>query len=95
MNAWKTINSDEVKALFEKESVLFGSTDGIPRYRAIEIFGSAAVEFAERMQNRDLGRLTSNGYGIGDYTAYYLTKTGVEIAATFANVSAIRDIEAQ
>lgn len=35
--------------------------------------------------------LTFNGYGIGDYTAWYLTEYGFYIAATYRNVERIRE----
>lgn len=35
--------------------------------------------------------LPFNGYGIGDYTAWYLTEYGFYIAATYRNVERIRE----
>ena len=66
----------------------FGRADGVPEQAATELFGSAAVDFAKRQQNAGL---TFNGYGIGDYTAWYLTEYGFYIAATYCNVKRIRE----
>lgn len=60
----------------------------MPEQAATELFGSAAVDFAKRQQNAGL---TFNGYGIGDYTAWYLTEYGFYIAATYRNVERIRE----
>ena len=53
------------------------------------LFGSAAVDFAKRQNKAD--GLTFNGYGNGDYTAWYLTEYGFYIAATYHNVECIRE----
>lgn len=47
-----------------------------------------ARNIAKRQQNAGL---TFNGYGIGDYTAWYLTEYGFYIAATYRNVERIRE----
>lgn len=60
----------------------------ISKAKAAQLFGSAAVGFAKRQQNAGL---TFNGYGIGDYTAWYLTEYGFYIAATYRNVERIRE----
>ena len=75
-------NSAEVKRLFEREAVLFGTSDGMPEYRAVQLFGEEAVAFAMKTSG-------GNGYGIGDFTAMYLTERGVHIAATYLNVKEI------
>ena len=41
----KTLSKAEAVELFEKEAVLFGTSDAIPFYRAIELFGEAAAAF--------------------------------------------------
>ena len=79
-------NSAEVKRLFEREAVCFGASDGTPEYRAVQLFGAEAVAFARKMSG-------SNGYGIGSFTAQYLTERGVHIAATYLNVKEIEQEE--
>lgn len=62
--------------------------NGVPEKVATGLFGSSAVAFAKRRQNAGT---TFNGYGIGDYTAWYLTEYGFYIAATYRNVERIRE----
>lgn len=83
-------NLSEIKKLFEREAVLFGARDGVPEYRAVQLLGADAVEFAKRLPGGN-----SNGYGIGDYTAYYLTESGFYAAATYRNVKEIKQEEHQ
>ena len=79
------MNGTQVKALFEKEAVLFGAVEGVPENKAIELFGNGAVEFSKRLPGTNC-----NGFGIGDYTAFYLTYRGFQMAATFVNVQELR-----
>ena len=39
------LNSTQVKQLFERESILIGTADGVPVYRAAEVFGRRAAQF--------------------------------------------------
>lgn len=87
-NMQETISKAKAAQLFAENAVLFGLTDGVPEQVAVKLFGNAAVDFAERMQRP---RVASNGYGIGDYTALYLTEYGFYIAATYCNVVCIRE----
>lgn len=80
-------NSTEVRRLFEQEAVLFETADGVPDFRAAQLFGEDAVIFARRMDG------SIGGYGIGHYTAYYLTKKGFCTAATYANVKELEQME--
>lgn len=41
----KVLNKEETVELFEKEAILFGTSDVIPFYRAIELFGEEAAAF--------------------------------------------------
>lgn len=41
----KVLNKAEAVELFEKEAILFGTSDVIPFYRAIELFGEEAAAF--------------------------------------------------
>ncbi|WP_303868737.1 hypothetical protein [Acetobacterium wieringae] len=81
------LNSVQVKELFEKEAVLFGNADGVLINRAIELFGKKAVDFGSNYLNG-----WASGFGIGDFTAYYLKFSGFQQAATFANVEEIQRI---
>lgn len=87
-NMQETISKAKAAQLFTENAVLFGLADGVPEQAAVKLFGNAAVDFAKRMQN---SRVTSSGYGIGDYTALYLTEYGFYIAATYCNVACIRE----
>lgn len=80
-------NSAQVKELFEKEAVLFGIRDGVLVERATELFGSKAIDFASKVAKDWI-----NGFGVGNYTAYYLTFAGFQQAASFANVEEIERI---
>jgi predicted homoserine dehydrogenase-like protein len=84
----ETISKAKAAQLFAENAVLFGRADGVPEQAAKELFGSSAVAFAKRQQNAGT---TFNGYGIGDYTAWYLTEYGFYIAATYRNVERIRE----
>lgn len=47
----KVLNKAEAVELFEKEAILFGTSDVIPFYRIIELFGEeAAVFFSENIK---------------------------------------------
>lgn len=81
-------NISEAKRLFEREAVLFGARDGVPEYRAVQLLGADAVEFAKRLPGGNY-----NGYGIGDYTAYYLTESGFYAAVTYVNVKEVKQAE--
>lgn len=87
-NMQETISKAKAAQLFAENAVLFGLTDGVPEPVAVKLFGNATVDFAKRMQST---RTVSNGYGIGDYTALYLTEHGFYIAATYCNVAYIRE----
>ena len=85
------MNKAQVTELFQREAVLFGTVDGIPEERAVELFGQEAVDFAHRVEGHDEGRRGwyFNGYGNGRYTAYYITLAGCYIAVTYNNVTAL------
>lgn len=85
----KAISKAKATQFFTEKAVLFGRVDGVPMQAATELFGSAAVDFAKRQNKAD--GLTFNGYGNGDYTAWYLTEYGFYIAATYHNVECIRE----
>lgn len=83
----ETISKAQAAQLFAENAVLFGRVDGVPEKVATGLFGLSAVAFAKGQQNAGT---TFNGYGIGDYTAWYLTEYGFYIAATYCNVERIR-----
>lgn len=76
------MNQAQVLALFEREAVLFGTNNGFPESRAIELFGIEAVKYVKQ---NGWGKFF-NVYCMGDYMAGYLTYCGVQIAATYCNV---------
>lgn len=83
-------NKNEVETMFNKVKVLIGSIDVAPEYAVKDLFGEDAVTFARHLcRGEDV-----LGYGIGDYTADYLTYKGFQTAATFVNVKEIKEIEA-
>lgn len=82
------MNKTQATELFQREAVLFGGRDGIPEERAVKLLGKEAVDFAHRMEGNDNRRgLYFNGYGIGHYTAAYMTLEGLYAAITYNNVS--------
>lgn len=42
------LNLEQVKMLFAKEAVVFSGNNGVPLYRATELFGEEAAQFAAR-----------------------------------------------
>ena len=54
----KVLNKAEAVELFENEAILFGTSDVIPFYRAIELFGEeAAAFFSENIKLERMGRV--------------------------------------
>lgn len=80
------MNLAQVLELFEREAVLFGTKDGFPESRAIELFGVKAVKYAKQ----DGMGLTFNAYCAGGHMAVYLTRSGVQTAATYCNVQLLK-----
>lgn len=85
-----TINKVQAAKLFAVNSVLFGQANGMPERTATELFGADAVAFAKKQGNAGIA---FNGYGIGGYTAKYLTEYGFYIAATYYNVKRLEELE--
>lgn len=83
------MNAAQVKALFEREAVLIGTEDIVPKHRAVALFGQDAVDHAISLGRDHPGRY-DNGYGIGDYTLSTLTFLGFQAAASFYNVQQLR-----
>lgn len=76
----------QVDALFRREAILISDKDMVPEYRAIELFGDEAVNFACKN-----GSKYHNGFGVGDFTVMCLTYRGFQMAATYSNVQQLRD----
>lgn len=83
------LNNSQVKEIFEREAILIGTSDGVPYYRAVELFGQEAADFAKWLCRAGNG---ANMYGIGeDYAIDYFTLRGIQTAATYKNITEIRD----
>lgn len=92
------LNTQQVKFLFQNEAVILGVCDGVPLYRAAELFGEKAAKFATEKGTVDMGHrriVYSNSFGIRDYDCAYLTMDGFCAAATYANVQEIKAKEEQ
>lgn len=85
----KSLNKEQVAALFEHEAVLLGTENRIPDFRAVALFGEDAVKHAHKMDTGSPGHY-ADGYGIGDYTLSALTYRGFQAAASFFNVQLLR-----
>ncbi|MEA4805237.1 hypothetical protein [Acetobacterium wieringae] len=84
------LNSAQIKELFEKEAVAFLEWEGVPIYRAIELFGIEAVDAG--MDEKE-GETLYCGYKIeGGYIAWHLLYKGFRKAATYANAEEIKRI---
>lgn len=85
------MNKEAATALFKEHAILFGSIDAVPEAIAADLLGRAAVDFAKRMDKNSNVTLWG-GYGIGDYTAFYLTLAGFLIAVTYNNAALLRTL---
>ena len=65
------LNKEKADELFRKYAVLIGKVDVIPEFRAVNLFGEDAVDFARRIVKN-----CSNGFGVGDYTIFISTIRG-------------------
>lgn len=92
----KTLNLQQVDELFDKEAICIGDKNGVPVYRAVEIFGEEAVNFSRKLsdsKNKYGSRKETSfsTYGIGrDYSLDYVTQKAFRIAATYHNIDSIR-----
>lgn len=87
----KTYTKEQLYWVFKREAVLIGDADIVPATRAALYFSKKALDFSKR-----LGKLqASNAYGIGDRCSNYeyFTLYGLELAATFDNISLLLDEE--
>lgn len=78
------LNKTQAKALFDEYAVLVGDRDVIPEEEASGLFGKAAIDHVHRIPKGS--EYYFNGYGIGDYTMFYLTFDGFLRAATYHNI---------
>lgn len=82
------LNNNQVKELFEREVILIGSKDAVPTYRAAELFGKAAAEYAGDLSVNP--GVYANVFMIDGYDLHYLTLKGFMRAATYQNIEEIR-----
>lgn len=86
----KTVSKARASQLFEENAVLFGRHDGVPESTVISLFWADAVKFAKRSEGAGTN---FNVYGIGGYSANYLTERGFYLAASYYNVKNIEEAE--
>lgn len=86
MEARKLLNREAFTELFNNNAVMIESQNVLPYDRAIQLFGQDAVDFAQKMSKRHF-----SGYGIGNYTLYFITLYGAELAATYNNVDILSE----
>ncbi len=80
------LNSKQVDRLFLQNAALFGYEEGVPKYRAIELFGKEAVDYVFSTCNT---RGNYNSYATRGPSAWYITHKGFQIAATYMNVQEV------
>lgn len=76
------MNKEMATALFDRNSCLVEDRNVIPKDIAVKLTSEKAVEFAKRMKSDSF-----SGYGIGEYTMYYITRSGFLLAITYMNIS--------
>lgn len=74
------LNRKQAADLFQKESVLIGGRDVVPRVRVKELFGEKAWEAVEETQN-DLW----NVWYFRDLSVTYVTARGFERVVSYVN----------
>lgn len=86
------MTKEDVRRIFDREAMIIGHSDAVPAAKAAKHFTKDALQFADR-----LGKSKASGlYGIGErydtfkyYTFKYYTLHGLELAATYDNISAM------
>ena len=74
------LNKEQVEVLFERETVLMGTENRVPIYRALALFGQDAVNYGKKLDERlVLGFIIAS-----------LTLRGFQAAASFYNVQLLR-----
>lgn len=87
----KTYTKEQVYQVFKREAVLIGSADAVPAKRAAFYFSKKALDFAKSLGKHK----ASSAFGIGDRCSLYeyFILYGLELAATFDNISLLLDEE--
>lgn len=80
------LNKAQVDVLFQREAVLLGTADGVPKFRVVSLFGEDAAKHVTSLS----GGGYMNGYGIGDYTLMFVTYRSFQVAASFYNAQQLR-----
>lgn len=85
----KTYTKEQVYQIFKREAILIGHADAVPAKQAAFYFSKEALDFAARVGNNK----SCNAYGIGDRCSNYeyFTLYGLELAATYDNISSLLD----
>ena len=83
------LNKLEAEILFSDRAILIGSADVIPEHEAIELLGEASVNYVKHLGRTVKGLY--NGFGIGTYTASYLTLNGFLNAVSYHNVKILEE----
>lgn len=79
------INKETAINLFDRNSCLIGDRDVILEDIAEKLTSRQAVEFAYKTNKKG-----HNGYGVGDYTAFYMTLKEFLSAVTYENINEYR-----
>lgn len=83
------LNKRQALALFEREALLLGAEDGIPKQRAIELFGKNIIEYLEELDLRSDTYHLFKSWDTEHVSTRYLTKAGTLLAVSESNVAAL------
>ena len=83
------LNKEQALALFAREAVLLGAEDGIPKPRAVELFGKNIIKYLEDLNAFSDRYQLFKSWETEHTSTQYLTKIGTLLAVTEANVAAI------
>lgn len=79
------MNKETAINLFDRNSCLIGDRDVILEDIAEKLTSRQAVEFAYSVNKKG-----HNGYGVGDYTVFYMTLKEFLLAVTYENINGYR-----
>lgn len=79
------LNKLQAEILFDERAIFIGNADVIPEQEAADLLGEAAINHVKHLARTIRG--LCNGYGIGTYTAQYITLNGFLHAVSYHNVS--------
>lgn len=87
----KTYTKEQVYQVFKREAVLIGQRGSCTGEAAAFYFSKKALDFAKSLGKHK----ASSAFGIGDRCSLYeyFTLYGLELAATFDNISLLLDEE--